>query len=210
MITNFYIDAFNLYYGCLKDTPFKWLDLEKFCLLHFPADTVHRIHYCTARVKARPTDPQQPVRQQTYLRALQTLSCVTIHFGHYLEKKVKMPYATPPVGCPATVQVLKSEEKGSDVNLATALLVDAFHGDFEQAVVISNDSDLVYPIEVVQNQLKLPVVVLFPCGNRRRPSFHLSKVAKASPLVNTAHLAAAQFPDPMIDKTGQFHKPASW
>ena len=46
-----------------------------------------------------------------------------------------MPYATPPAGGPSTVRVLKSEEKGSDVNLATTLLVDAFDDDFEQAVV---------------------------------------------------------------------------
>jgi hypothetical protein len=210
MITNFYIDAFNLYYGCLKNTAHKWLDMEMFCHLHFPTDAVHRIHYCTARVKARPSDPHQPVRQQTYLRALETLACVTIHYGHYLEKKVMMPYATPPAGGPATVRVIKSEEKGSDVNLATTLLVDAFAGDFEQAVVVSNDSDLLYPIEVVQNNFGLPVVVLFPCGGTRKPSYHLSKVAMASPLVNTAHLAAAQFPNPMTDATGVFYKPATW
>ena len=87
MITNFYIDAFNLYYGCLKGTAFKWLNLQRFCELHFPSDRVFRIHYFTARVKARPSDPQQPIRQQTYLRALGTLPEVTIHYGHYLEKK---------------------------------------------------------------------------------------------------------------------------
>src|SRR3954464_14712711 len=124
MITNFYIDAFNLYYGCLKGTAQKWLDLEAFCRLSFPGDQVHRIRYCTALVKARPQDPQQPIRQQTYLRALRTLGCVTIHYGHYLQKPVMMPYVTPPAGGPVTVQVLKSEEKGSDVNLATTLLVD--------------------------------------------------------------------------------------
>lgn len=210
MRTNFYIDAFNLYYGCLKGSPHKWLNLEAFCQLSFPADHVHRIHYCTALVKARPTDPQQPVRQQAYLRALRTLSCVSIKLGRYLEKPVRMPYATPPAGGPATVQVIKSEEKGSDVSLATALLVDAFDGDFEQAAVVSNDSDLVFPIEVVQKKFGLPVVVLFPCGAGRKPSYHLSQVAMASPLIKMAHLAAAQFPAIMTDANGQFHKPATW
>src|SRR5258705_8261960 len=107
-----------------------------------------------------------------------------------------MPYVTPPLGGPATVLVLKSEEKGSDVNLATTLLMDAFDGDFEQAVVVSNDSDLAYPIEVVRNKFGFPVVVLFPCGGTRKPSYHLSKVATASPLVNAAHLAAAQLASP--------------
>lgn len=150
------------------------------------------------------------MRQAAYLRALATLACVKIHYGHYLEKKVMMPYATPPAGGPATVRVIKSEEKGSDVNLATALLVNAFDGDFEQAVVVSNDSDLAYPIEVVQNKFGLPVVVLFPCRGNRKPSYHLSQVATASPIVNVAHLAAAQFPALMTDANGQFHKPATW
>jgi hypothetical protein len=210
MITNFYIDAFNLYYGCLKNTAHKWLNLETCCQLHFPADVVHRIRYCTARVKARPHDPHQPIRQQIYLRALRTLPCVTIHYGHYLQKPVMMPYVTPPPGGPATVQVLKSEEKGSDVNLATTLLVDAFDGDFEQAAVVSNDSDLVYPIQVVRQKFGLPVVVLFPCGPGRSPSYHLSKVATASPIIKPAHLAAAQFPNPMNDAKGLFHKPPGW
>ena len=178
--------------------------------LHFPGDNVHRIRYCTARVKARPSDPRQPIRQQTYLRALGTLPCVSIHYGHYLQKPVMMPYATPPAGGPSTVRVLKSEEKGSDVNLATTLLVDAFDGDFEQAVVVSNDSDLAYPIEVVRKKLGLPVVVLFPCGGGRKPSYHLSQVATASPIVNSAHLVASQFPSPITDATGTFHKPATW
>ena len=48
----------------------------------------------------------------------------------YLEKPIRMPlYPTPATG-PKTVQVMKSEEKGSDVNLATYLLVDAFDKEY--------------------------------------------------------------------------------
>lgn len=210
MRTNFYIDAFNLYYGSLRGTPYKWLNLAAFCQRSFPADQVHRIRYFTARVKPRPSDPQQPVRQNAYLRALGTLPSVTIHYGHYLQKPVLMPYVTPPAGGPATVLVLKSEEKGSDVNLATLLLIDAFDKDFEQAVVVSNDSDLALPIELVQKKFGLPVVVLFPCGPGRKPSYHLSKVAAASPIISTANLAAAQFPPTLADSVGTIRKPRSW
>jgi hypothetical protein len=47
MRTNFYIDAFNLYYGCLKNTTQKWLNLEEFCRRSFPpqlADPLGTIH----------------------------------------------------------------------------------------------------------------------------------------------------------------------
>jgi len=87
MRTNFYIDAFNLYYGCLKNTAYKWLNLDEFCRrsLPSPRNQLNRIRYFTALVNARPHDPQQPIRQQIYLRALRTLPTVTIHYGTYLE-----------------------------------------------------------------------------------------------------------------------------
>jgi hypothetical protein len=211
MKTNFYFDAFNLYYGCLKHAPhLKWLNLSAYCQLEFPGDQINRIHYFTAQVKARPADPLQPVRQLTFLRALRTLPSVSVKLGRYLLTRPFMALANPPVGGPSTVQVLKSEEKGSDVNLATTLLVDAFAGNFEQAVVVSNDSDLVYPIQIVQKQFKLPVVVLFPCHGHRKPSNHLSKLVTSAPIVSLAHLQAAQFPNTLTDAHGVFHKPATW
>ena len=100
----------------------------------------------------RPNNPQQRVRQQTYLRALRTIPHLTIHLGSYLEKPTRMPLHPPPAAGPKTVQVMKSEEKGSDVNLACYLLVDAFDADYEAAVVVSNDSDLAEPIRLVRQK----------------------------------------------------------
>lgn len=57
MKTNVYIDGFNLYYGCLKKTPYRWLNVAELCRLMLPKDTIHRIKYFTARVSARPRDP---------------------------------------------------------------------------------------------------------------------------------------------------------
>jgi len=56
-----------------RRTPYRWLDLAKLCRLYFPNDDVRKIKYFTAIVSARPSDPDQPLRQQLYLRALQTL-----------------------------------------------------------------------------------------------------------------------------------------
>ena len=71
--TNVYVDGFNLYYGCIKGTPYRWLDILKLCQTEFANNTIHCIRYFTALVQSRPNDPQQPLRQQTYLRALRTL-----------------------------------------------------------------------------------------------------------------------------------------
>ena len=65
MTLNVYVDAFNLYYGCLMDTPYKWLNLRTFCELSFPADHIKEIHYFTARIRPNPHDPDKHVRQDT-------------------------------------------------------------------------------------------------------------------------------------------------
>jgi hypothetical protein len=59
-----YIDGFNLYYGCLKGTPYKWLDVCRLSELLLPADDIVAVKYYTARVSARPGNPTAPTNQQ--------------------------------------------------------------------------------------------------------------------------------------------------
>jgi NYN domain len=89
-----------------------------------------------------------------------------------------MALANPQPGQPRTVEVIKTEEKGSDVNLATYLLLDGFDGDYELAVVISNDSDLLMPVAVVRHRLGLTVGILNP--QRKHPSVVLQREANFS------------------------------
>jgi len=79
--TYVYIDGFNLYYGALRGTPFRWLDLGKLCELLLPGNDVQAIKYFTALVKSTPSALQQPVRQQTYLRALRTIPRCSVTLG---------------------------------------------------------------------------------------------------------------------------------
>ncbi len=210
MKTNFSIDGFNLYYGSLKGTTFRWLDLVQLCQKCFPGDEVHRVRYFTACVKPTPSNPLQAVRQQVYLRALRTLPPVQIHLGKFLIKKVTLPLSAPVPGEPDKAEVMRSEEKGSDVNLASYLLLDAFDADFQKAVVVTNDSDLVTPVRIVRERFDKPVVVLFPCRRSQDPSYDLSQVASASPRLHDSELAASQFPADMRDAKGPFHKPPQW
>ncbi len=159
MKANIYVDGFNLYYSALKGTPYRWLNLHRLCeLMLQPGDTIHRIRYFTALVDDRQGNGEQQ-RQLTYLRALQTIPRLDIEYGKFLSGRVRMPLASPPASGPRTVEVLRTSEKGSDVNLATRLLADGFGGDYEVAIVISNDSDLKLPVQVVRDELHLPVGV---------------------------------------------------
>ena len=152
--TNVYIDGFNLYYGALKNRPrAKWLDLSALCSILLTKNDVHRIRYFTARVQARSNSPNAPRHQAVYFRALRTIPNLSIHFGHFLSHPVRLPLNSDPT---RTVEVIRTEEKGSDVNLATHLLWDGFQDDYECAVIISNDSDLAEPIRVVKNELGRP------------------------------------------------------
>ena len=57
---------------------------------------------------------------------------------------------------------VKIEEKGTDVNLATHLLLDAFDSAYDCAVIISNDSDFELPIQKVIEKFKKQIVLLIP------------------------------------------------
>ena len=52
------------------------------------------------------------------------------------------------------------EEKGSDVNVASHLLVDVLTGAADAAVVISNDSDLRWPVQ--ETRRRVPVGMVNP------------------------------------------------
>lgn len=207
MKTFVYVDAFNLYYGALRGTAYKWLDLQALCRVMIPRNTVTCIKYFTARVQPRPGDPDQPTRQLVYLRALQTIPHLQLVFGHYLSHVVWMPLATPAPGHKPFVQVVKTEEKGSDVNLATHLLVDAFDGAFDCAVIVSGDSDLRSPVQIVANRFHKTVGVLNP---QRIPCKALQSAARFYKHIRESALQASQFPPMLTDKQGTFHKPHSW
>jgi len=208
VITNVYVDGFNLYYGCLKGTSHKWLDLDVLCRTLLPNNQLHRIRYFTARVKVR-DDPLAPVRQDLYLQALSTLPHVSTHLGHFLVTKARMALATPPPAGPRTVEVLKTEEKGSDVNLATYLLTDAFRGDCQTAVVITNDSDLAEPIRVISQELSIPVGLINP--HPRQASRALLRQGPAFvKSIRPSVLAKSQFPAEIVVRGRTIHRPQGW
>jgi hypothetical protein len=187
-----YVDGFNLYYGCLKGTSCKWLDLGALCALLLPACEIRRIRYFTARISGRPDKPGSPTRQDAYLRALATRPKVSIHYGKFLQSTVRMPLAAPVPSGPKAVEVIRTEEKGSDVNLATYLLLDAFRNDSDIAVVVSNDSDLCEPIRIVQDEFEVPVGLLIP---HARPSQALRSLKPAFvKQIRRGPLSASQFP----------------
>lgn len=179
MTTGVYVDGLNLYYGALRNSDYKWLDLEKLAHILVPRDQIEIVRYFTARVNARPNDLQLPVRQDAYLRALSTFSLLSIHKGRFVsatkskaiaDRKICHHELFDPHFRPRAiytmmwgdqvrrrtdgttkVKVLIDEEKGSDVNLGVHLVNDAARGLMTKALVISNDSDLTEAITLSRN-----------------------------------------------------------
>lgn len=203
-----YVDGFNLYYGAVKDSPYKWLNIRRLCELLLPSHAIRTIKYFTARVSARKDDPDKPTRQQIYLRALRTLPDFEIIYGSFLSHEVMMLLADPPAGGSRFVKVFRTEEKGSDVNIATHLIHDAYQQKFKSAVLVTNDSDLQEPIRIVRGELGLEVGILNP--HRHTPSRVLTKHASFIRQIREGPLKASQFSETLVDKTGEFHKPRTW
>jgi uncharacterized LabA/DUF88 family protein len=207
MKTIVYVDGFNLYYGAVKDNPYKWLNVHRMCELLLPQNKIVGIKYFTAKIYPRPDDPQKHIRQLVYLRALETLPNFEIIYGHYLSHVVSMPLANPPTKGSKFAQVIKTEEKGSDVNLAVHMLNDGYQRIYELAVIVSNDSDLLSAIQIVQNDLNLNVGILNP---QKHPSKVLKNEALFLKKIRPGVLRASQFPKTMKDAKGSFYKPKGW
>jgi len=167
-----YIDGFNLYYGLLKGTANKWLDLRKFSQALLREDhEVVAVKYFTARAKPFPYDRESVDRQDAYLQVVKRMGEVELIEGFYNKNITRVPVvedsckscATPSNGL---VKVMKLEEKGSDVNIATAMLVDAFQGKADAFVLISGDADFIRPVMTIRKDLGKTVLVYDPHERR--------------------------------------------
>lgn len=204
-----YVDGFNLYYGALKGSAMKWLDLQALvCAIAPKPLIVKKVRYFTAKVKPGPRSPNAHTDQFAYLQALEGhCPLLETHYGDFQRHKVRIENANPP---PATVEVFKTEEKGSDVNLAVHLLNDAWSRQSQAAILISNDSDLAESVRLAQAQ-GVPVYWFPPTLNKHRyPSTELKKVVRYQRSIYPNVMARCQLPDPVTSSSGSLSKPVGW
>ena len=171
-----------------------------------PRHDILSVKYFTARVSGRPNDQSKPQRQDTYIRALQRHRPeVDVYFGHFLTNPVRMPLVHP-VGNQRTAQVIKTEEKGSDVNLSVHLLNDGWLDAYDCAVVVSNDSDIAESMRLVKDQHGKRIGLITP--GTRSPSRQLLAHADFARRIRPNALGRSQLPDPIPGTT--IRKPPRW
>jgi len=197
-----YIDGFNLYFGIRASGlgRYLWLDLCAFSnSLLKPSQKLVAVKYFTARI-SRPESKRQ--RQNTYLDALGTLKAdlFSIAYGNFQQN--------PAICQECGVQSDVPNEKQTDVNIAVAMLTDAFKDRFDVALLVSADSDLCPVVSSIRALFpKKRVVVAFPPG---RASKELAGIASAFS-IGRAKLSQSQFPDVMRLSSGfELKKPAHW
>jgi hypothetical protein len=216
----------------------RWLDLRSLgeSLLArtpiWPEARLDRVVYCTARIDGA-ANPIGQEEQDVYLQAIRVARSVDlIEFGHYVSRVKRAPLAvadrkgrpqiqqsawpvmvqdrsgSPILDAKFIVSYAYREEKGSDVNVASHLLLDVLGGAVDAAIVISNDSDLRFPIQQARERV--------PVGTINPSSGWLAGALKGDPAdgvgrhwwhqLTEAEVREHQLPDPC----GSFRKPDPW
>lgn len=128
-----------------------------------------------------------------------------MYFGHFLSHPATMPLVHP-VGKQSTASVIKTEEKGSDVNLAVHLLNDSWLDTYDCAVVVSNDSDIAEAMRLVRHHHGKRVGLITP--GKRKSSNQLKTQADFVRRLRPNALQSSQLPDPIPGTN--IRKPARW
>lgn len=233
--TRIYIDGYNFYYGCLKGTPHKWLDLLPLFENHILPSALFKdgnghirqsallpspsIKFFTAKIiesVARSTDSvSSQARYHTALRKLHDGRIELIE-GYYAVNKMKVKVVDadepnrPPREC-KEVQAWKVEEKQSDVNLALQVYHDAITGQIDHAVIVTNDTDIAPALAMIRAHTQVLMGVVVPTiDHTRPPNTDLVKLAHWTRRhINSSELAACQLPRVIPGKRPTI-KPDSW
>lgn len=151
-----YVDGYNLFYGCLRGTSFKWLDVGALLrqILHIqdPGSSLDQTYYFTSRVmpKFSPHGVESEAAQLAYFRALQAQPGMNIVLGRYTAVRFNaMRFCRPP-RLDKRVLTWRLEEKETDVSMAVSMYRDVSRGRADQILLVSNDSDLSPALRMVK------------------------------------------------------------
>lgn len=225
MRTIVYIDGFNFYFGVLKNTAYKWLDIvglvKHVCHIQNPTLDVVAVKFFTAPVITRvATQGEKALQsQQSYFKALLNTHPETIEIinGYYILEKGSPPRYKQPIDKQDRVEVWRLEEKQTDVNIALQLYRDAALKHCEHAVLVSSDSDLEPALAFLRQDFPdYPIGLILPRREpnetkQRPPNSNLSGLANwTRTYIRNDELEKFQLPDKVPTKKKPAIKPDYW
>jgi uncharacterized LabA/DUF88 family protein len=223
--TIIYVDGYNLFYGCLKHSPDKWLDLKALLfdrILHTqnPGSELMSIKFFTADIKAKIASNGQAAQlaQQSYHRALAQLYPDHVHIikGYYSLERARLQVYQQPPDKTKRVDVWRLEEKQTDVNMALEAYRDAAKGRAEQLVFVSNDTDLSPALAALREDFggSVHIGVIIPVrssSNHRPGNQQLTQHADwTRKRITDEELASCQLPDKIPTRKKPIIKPEYW
>jgi uncharacterized LabA/DUF88 family protein len=226
-----YLDGYNFYYGCLRNGPYKWLDLLQLFknILHTQDPNINlvKLNYFTSPAKSRYARHGQASEhaQTAYHNALKQLhkrKQFEIVLGSHEITAVNLPKAIKGnnnIDKNVTERVWRSVEKKTDIQLAIAMYADAAATACDLIVLCTNDSDLEPALEKIRADfpnIEIGFIAAVPppvngTPEGRRPNKSLQKLAHwTRRFIQDTELAAAQMPEQINTGTGQVCKPVHW
>ncbi len=188
-----FVDGFNLYHAIdrLGHDHLKWFDLHK--LLHeFIDPNLHDIvdvFYFSAYANWLPSAAH---RHKELIKALEEKGCTPI-MGQFREKDRRCN------NCDAVWTA--HEEKETDVNIALALVKGAFRNDYDEAFLVSRDSDLTPAVKMVKEEFpEKTIKIISPpnAGHSKEMAKIVGKKKLAS--IKQIHLERCLLPEIIRDR----------
>jgi len=227
--TAFFVDGYNIFYGLLAGTPYKWLDLKSL-LAHIahvenPRNAVVSIDYFTSPIK-----PQLATRgrvskeaQDSYVRALRA-SNITVHFGRHQLEPAKAPRfidKNTDASRQDKVDIWKLEEKETDVHIAISMYRTAsrqtmfdIHERIEQIILVSSDTDMTPVLKAIRADfpdMVLGIILPHRAGSTRPPPGSLKDHSHwLRRVITTEELLLHQFPNRVATHKKPAIKPDYW
>ncbi len=221
-----YIDGFNLYYGCLKNTKHKWLDVYKLFENHIirsqsPDSNITQIKYFTADIRAKIATKGKIAEQaqNSYKRALLTLypEKISIIKGYYSLERAELPKYQKPPDKTDRVAVWRLEEKQTDVNIALHAYRDVIKEECDQIVIVSNDTDLQPLLQMIRAESNINIGVVIPIKKPETGKIHRPANKSLSDYANWTRryildeeLESSSLPIKIPTKKKPIVKPSHW
>lgn len=224
MKTTLYIDGYNLYYGALRGSPYKWLDIvqlfTKLTKERSPDADIIAVKLFTAPVRIRFANHGEASQksQRDYYKALEQLyPKFSIILGYFNPTEGWYPRYQTPVDRSDTIRAWNLEEKQTDVNIALHLYRDVAKGDTEQCVLVSNDSDLIPALEAIREDFpnakigSIIPIIKKDQGLERQPNKGILKHSDwVRSYINEQELKDYQLPEMIPTKKKALFKPKYW
>ena len=178
--TRIYIDGYNLYYGCLKNTSYKWLDLKQ--MVSKILATVYfgeledqfefelqplAIKYFTAPIlknfaKSNDSVPDQNAYHKALVAYIgNEIQIITGEYDASHARAHRFQKGRSAREC-EKVEIWKLVEKQSDVALALNAYSDAIRGEIDHVVIVTNDTDIVPALKLIKEHTNAKVGIIAP------------------------------------------------